>query len=114
MKTIIKEINLLDIEDIEEALSSYIGKKISISDVSCSLVHCVTESDEPDGIYLEFWVGDQEEAIESLEVFWDDEKNCHGWKGKVLDWDNSWPSIEELFNFDISAFKSFWSDGLAV
>lgn len=37
MTTITKEINLLDIEDVEEALSAYIGKKNSITNVECRL-----------------------------------------------------------------------------
>ena len=37
MKTVTKEINLLDIEDIEEALSAYCKRKISISFYSSNL-----------------------------------------------------------------------------
>ena len=108
MKTIIKEINLLDIEDIEEALSSYIGKKISISDISCSITRCFSASSgNPFGLFLNFDVDGRDESIDDL--FWDDDKKCHCWKGKELGWEEPYPLIEEIFNFDTSAFKSFFA-----
>ena len=39
MKTIFKEINLLDIEDIEKAVSDYLGEPVSIKDMDCSFVY---------------------------------------------------------------------------
>ena len=43
MKTITKtiEINLREQKDLENVLSSYLGKNVDISDVKCTLVHCV-------------------------------------------------------------------------
>ena len=116
MKTITKEINLLDIEDIEEALSIHVGKKIVISDVACSLVYCVpADTNEPSGMYLEFVVDDSLDYYEnpsSFDIFQNEEGNCHYWKGKQLALDEPSLPIDQIFNFDVSAFKSFdsWTD----
>lgn len=37
--TVNKEYNLLDIEDIEEALSAHVGESVSISNVYCELTY---------------------------------------------------------------------------
>lgn len=116
MKTIIKEINLLDIEDIEEALSSYMGKKISIADVECRLVYCVpADTNEASGMYLEFIADENTSFIDgpaSFDIFKNDMDEYHYWKGKKLSLDEPWLPVEEIFNFDVSAFKSFdsWTD----
>ena len=43
MKTVTETIenNLLEIEDIEKALSSYLDEEVRISDVECTLVHSI-------------------------------------------------------------------------
>ena len=104
MKTITKEINLLDIEDIEEALSEYLGRKVSIYEVDCELVYWIPlDTFEPGGAYLEFRIRD--ERCDSFDVFGDEED--HVWKGKKLALVEPWLPVEEIFNFDVSAFKSF-------
>lgn len=111
MKTIVKEINLLDIEDIEEAISSHLGKKVSISDVDCSLAYCIPcDTEEPSGMYIAFTIGDK--SLDSFDLFWDDDKGCHCLNGKRLCLDEPWLPVEEVFHFDTSAFKSFdsWTD----
>ena len=40
-KHIAIERNLLDIGDVEEALSAFFKRKTSIGDVECTLAHCV-------------------------------------------------------------------------
>ena len=116
MKTITREINLLDIEDIEEALSTYMNKKISISDVKCSLVYCVpADTNEASGMYLEFVVDESIDFYEnpsSFDIFQNENGDCHYWKGKRLALDEPSLPVEEIFNFDVSAFKSFdsWTD----
>ena len=112
MKTIIKELNLLDIEDIEKAISSHLGKKISISEVDCSLVHCVPcDTGMASGMYLEFTVGD--EYFSSFDLFWDDDKKGHYLNEVHLGLEESWLEPEEVFNFDTSVFHSFdrYTDG---
>ncbi len=111
MKTITKEINLLDIADIEEAFSSYLGRKISISDVECQLAYCIPcDTEHPTGMYLDFSIdGDY---YDSFDLFGSEDQNGHYWKGKQLALDEPYLHVEEIFNFDISAFKAFesWVD----
>ena len=111
MKTITKEINLLDIEDIEEALSAYCKRKISISEVGCTLVYCIPcDTREPSGMYLEFSVDEDAEWFESptsFDVFCHEEFGSHFWKGKILALDEPWLEPEMIFAFPVSEFKSF-------
>lgn len=110
--TIVKEYNLLDIEDIEQALSKEIGTDVTISMVDCSLAHCIpADTNEPCGAYLEFRVGDY--SYYSFDLFVDEETGeSHYWKGEQLALDEPWLPEEELFNFNVSAFQSFesWMD----
>ena len=111
MKTITKEINLLDIEDIEQALSEHLGRKVAISEVGCTLVYCIPmDTEEPNGAYLEFQVGSDE--CSSFDVLYSEDEGAHCWQGKKLALDEPWLPVEEIFNFDVSAFKSFdsWTD----
>lgn len=101
MKTITKELNLLDVEDIEQALSKYFGREISISDVECCLVYCVPIDEGPDGMYLEFTVNG--EYCDSFDVF--DEDHFIG--NKQLSLNEMALPVREIFNFNVSAFKSF-------
>ncbi len=102
MKTITKELNLLDVEDIEQALSKYYDREISISEVECSLVYCIPcDTDEPSGMILEFTVDD--EFCDSFDVF--DENHYIG--DKELSLNEPWLPVEEVLNFDVSLFKSF-------
>lgn len=116
MKTIIKEINLLDIEDVEEALSAYMGKKISIIDVECRLTYSIPmDTGEPSGMYLEFIVDENISYLDgpaSFDIFKNDAEDYHYWNGKRLALDEPWIPVNEIFNFDVSAFKSFesWTD----
>ena len=108
MKTTTKtiEINLLEKEDIEKILSSHLGEKIDISDVSCTLVHCIPcDTEEPNGAYLEFEVNGEE--VDSFDVIWDDDEGCHRYKNKKLRLDEPWVTEEEIFAFDTSLFASF-------
>ena len=103
MKTIIKEINLFDIEDIEEMLSNYFNKKINISQVNCTLAYYMPfDTQEPDGMYIEFMVGG--ETVDTFDLFEDID---YTWKGKKVCLKEPYLPIEEIFNFDVSLFKSF-------
>ena len=106
MKTIMKELNLLDIEDIEQAISKHFDQKVAVSEVECTLVYCIpVDSREPNGAYLDFTIG--EDSCDSFDVLYDDELNGHYLNGKRLSLDEPWLPAEEIFNFDVSAFKSF-------
>jgi len=108
MKTIVKELNLLDIEDVEEALSSRWGEKVSIADVECTLVYCPPLSDPSlsSFMYLVFTEG-QKECV-SWDLF--GEPQNYIWKGKKLSLSEPWLPAQEIFAFDISAFKQFEVD----
>ncbi len=72
MKTVAKDLNLLDIDDIEEALSEYLGEKIHISDVECVLTYCIPRDTEmPIGMYLDFNVNDN--YLFSMDIFSNEE-----------------------------------------
>lgn len=103
MKTVTKELNLLDIEDIEEALCSYWGKPVSIADVECTLWYHTNIKDNhlPACMALEFVEG--ENWVFSDDIFTID----HTWKGKALSLSEVWLPAEEIFAFDVDAFKSF-------
>ena len=110
MTTITKELNLLDIQDIEEALSIYLDKEISLSDVECILRRFVTEVLLlPEKIVLEFSIDEPigyDEPILSLEIF-SNEKDVLYWKGRKLSLNEPFLPVEQIFNFDVSSFKSF-------
>ena len=112
MKTIIKEINLLDKEDIEEAISEYLGRPVSIAEIECTLAYCIPAEQDPSGAYLEFTVEDED--VDSYDLFYSKEyaEEGHYWKGKRLSIDEPWLPVEEIFNFSIEDFKSFnsWVD----
>lgn len=111
MKTTVKELNLLDVEDIEQAASNFLGKPVLISQIDCSLVYCIPmDTGEPSGMYLELEVGD--DSCDSFDLFYDDERDGHYLNGKQLSLDEPWLPASEVFNFDISAFKSYnsWTD----
>ena len=105
-KTITKELNLLDIEDIELALSKHYDRKISISEVKCTLVYCIPlDTCELSGSYLEFDVGD--DWCESFELWYDEEENELLVNGKEPSFVRECLCQEDVFNFDVSVFKKF-------
>ena len=111
MTTITKELNLLDIADIEAALSAYLDRSVTISQVECTLVRMIpADTEEPEGAYLEFRVGDDE--CDSIDLFCEEDGDEHCLKGKRLSLDEPWVPAEEIFHFDVSAFKAFdsWVD----
>ncbi len=111
MKTITKELNLLDREDLEKAASEYLGRKVSVSEMDCTLVRCIPcDSEEPEGAYLELKIGD--ESFDSLDLFWGENMGGHYLNGKRLSLDEPWAAAEEIFDPDTLTaddFKSFES-----
>lgn len=106
MKTIVKKLILLDVEDVEEALSSYWGKSVSIAEVECTLTYSVpADTATPSGMYLEFADGD--EFCDSFDLFDEDDSSVFTWKDKKLSLNEAWLPVEEVFAFDVSAFKQF-------
>lgn len=114
MKTIVKEINLLDIEDIEKAVSHFFGEEISIADIDCELIYHVDfDKEEPfnyDEMVLSFTYCDDD--CLSSDLFWDEELDGYALNGKILWVKGEFRPVNEIFSFDVSAFNSFdsWSD----
>ena len=109
MKTITKEINLLEIEDIEKAVSDYSGVQQSIADIGCTLFYHIVDGYIPNG--MSFVLDDIDgEFISSYDLFYDEGKKGHFLNGKQLSLDEPWLSESEVFNFDVSAFSSFETD----
>ena len=109
MKTIVKEIHLLDIEDIEQAVSNYTGEAASIEDIGCTLFYHLADEDRPNG--MSFVLDDANgDFISSYDLYYDEELKGHYLNGKRLSLDEPWLPVNEVFNFDISAFESFETD----
>ena len=102
MTTITKEINLLDVEDIEKAVSDYLEENVNISDIDCVLYHVIDtcEGFYPGGSYFELSTDDS--TCDSIDLFENDELD-----GKPLGLGESLATKEEIFNFDVSLFRSF-------
>lgn len=110
-KRIAIERNLLDIGDIETSLSARFKRPVSVGEAKCTLAHCVPlDTETPSGAYLIFRVGKSE--FDSFDLFWDKENEGHYLNGKRLSFDEPWLPKEEIFSFDVSAFKDFdeWTD----
>lgn len=111
MKTINKELNLLEISDVEKILTEYFGKPISISDVECELTYGIPfRRKYPDAMFLTFTVDG--ERFESIEEFYDWDTGVNVYDGKRLSLSEPFLLKEDIFAFDVSAFKSFdiWVD----
>ena len=109
MTTITKELNLLDKEDLEKAVSEFLGRDVSVSEMECTLVHSIpADTGEPDGAILELTTGD--DSCDSLDLFWGENMGGHYLNGKRLSLDEPWATAEEIFNPDtltMDDFKSF-------
>ena len=95
----------------EQAVTNYLGRKVSISEIECSLAYCVPmDSGEASGMYFDLTIG--ADFCDSFDLFYDDELGGHYLDGKPLCLDEPWLPISEIFNFDVSVFKSFgsWTD----
>ena len=105
MKTITKELNLLDEQDIENALSKALGREVRLSEVDCMLNYCIPfDTFEPSGMYLVFKV--EEEWIYDTDLFLD-ENQKYRLNGKELSLNELFLPVKEVFAFDPSAFHSF-------
>lgn len=105
-KTITKEFNVFECSDIERALSKSVGEEVSITDVTCILTYLMSEKNgEPCGMELDFEVGVNHR--DSIDLFWDSDAGEYYFEGKLLCLELPWLPPEDLFDFDISLFKSF-------
>ncbi len=110
-KTVTKELNLLDVEDIEAALSKHYDRKITVSEVECTLYYCFhLDTCELRGSYLEFMIGN--DPCDSYDLWYDEEEKKVRVNGKRPSFVLECLRPEYIFNFDVSAFKEFecWVD----
>ena len=105
-KTITKELNLLDVEDIEAALSKHYDQKISVSEVKCTLRYCIPlDTSELCGSYLQFEVGD--DWCDSFDLWFDEDTDELLVNGKEPSFVRECLCPEDVFSFNVSAFKKF-------
>lgn len=96
----------LSISDIENAVSNYLNRRVSISDITCTLIYVIPQSTGiPKEMHLDMAVGDQE--FTSLDLFFDHRRHAYYIEDRHLALDGAWRSEEEIFGFDVSLFKSF-------
>lgn len=97
----------LNVEDIEYAVSQYLNRTVTISDIACTLVYVVSEStSEPEEMHLAMSVGDNDFSSLDL-IFFDQSRKAYYLKGERLALDEAWLSKENIFSFDTSLFKTF-------
>ena len=95
--------------DIEDAASKHLNRRVSISDITCTLIYVIPQSTGiPKEMHLDMAVGDQE--FTSLDLFFDQTRKAYFFKGRQLALDGAWRSAEEIFGFDVSLFKEFNTD----
>ena len=107
MKTIIKEINALEISDIEKAVSDFVEHPVKISEISCELTYWIDTDHLPTRMFLDFgFYGD------ANDLFYNEELGDYYLDGKRLGLSEPWLPLNEIFAFDISEFGSFtsWTD----
>ena len=106
MKTISKEYNLLSVEDIEEAVSDFLKKKVKISDMECVLTYYVNiDTNVPEGMGLSFFIDGDE--VDDFDIFDNEEKSVYEFKNKELSLNEVFLEPDMIFDFDTQLFKSF-------
>lgn len=112
MKVLNKELVLLDIDDIEEVVSGAVGRKVSISDIDCTLTYFMPFNDkgfnEPSCMHLTFFVNDEE--VDAFDVMYNVEEYIFEYKGKKLSLNEPYLEVDCIFNFSVEKFKSFSID----
>ncbi len=92
--------------DVEDAASKYLKRRVSISDITCTLIYVIPKSTGvPKEMHLDMAVGNEE--FTSLDLFFDENRHAYFFKGRHLALDGAWRSEEEIFGFDVALFKSF-------
>ena len=84
MTTVTKELNLLDIEDIEEAFNALLGfeRKIPISEMDCTIIYDIDSRNGFTGKAILFDYGDEWDLFDANELF-EVSNNELFWKGKL-------------------------------
>ncbi len=103
---LVAEKEQLSVSDIESAASAFLNRRVSISEITCTLIYVIPKSTgTPKEMHLDLSVGDTE--FTSLDLFFDQQRNAYFFKGRQLALDGAWRSEEEIFGFNVSKFKEF-------
>ena len=95
--------------EIEDAASKYLKRRVSLSDITCTLIYVIPKSTGiPKEMHLDMAVGDRE--FTSLDLFFNKQRCAYFFNGRHLALDSTWRSAEEIFGFDVSLFKAFHTD----
>ena len=106
MKKAIKELILLEISDIEKAVSDFMEYPVKISEMACSITYWIDDDDQPVEMFLDFG------CCDANDLFYDEEKKGFYLDGIRLSVSEPWLPLNEIFAFDVSEFRSFtsWTD----
>lgn len=97
----------LSLIDVESAVSIYLNQRVSVSDISCTLVYVIPASTgAPKEMHLSMTVGEKDFSSLDL-IFFDKNRKSYYLHGNRLTLDDSWQPKDNIFSFDISLFKSF-------
>ena len=111
--SVTKEYTLLDVEDIEKAVSEKSGRKIPISEMECTVIDDFPAySSLPIGMSITIEIhGDNgcEESYDSFDLFNynDGEYSINGELCSKTFMKEGFLDLPLIFNFDVSLFKSF-------
>ena len=104
-----REAEQLSVSDIESTTSAFLKRRVSISDINCTLIYVIPKSTgKPKEMHLDMSVGDTE--FTSLDLFFDQKRKAYFFKDRQLALDGAWRSAEEIFGFDVSLFKELNTD----
>lgn len=99
----------LRVSDIEDTVSAHLKHRVSISDITCTLIYVIPKSTGlPKEMHLDMAVDGQE--FTSLDLFFDENRSAYFFNGRHLALDGAWRSEEEIFGFDVSLFKDFHTE----
>ena len=101
MQTIIKEINALEISDIEKAVSEFLEEPVKISEIDCTIKYWFDDDNQPTQMFLDFG------ECDANDLFYDEELGGFYLNGERLGLSEQWLPVTEIFAFDVSEFRSF-------
>lgn len=105
-RTALYDMRRVTAADLEQALSFQIMRKVSISEMDCTLVYVLTERGLPQEMHLELTV--ESKIFYSIDlILFDKDKKAYYYQGERLTLDERWLPEDEIFDFDLSLFKSF-------
>ena len=110
MTTVTKKLVLLDVDDIEEAVSAYFGEEVNIGEMECILTYFVPMDEGiPNGMVFDILVNKQ--PVDAFDLFMDDDDSCvYIYKDKEISLNEAFLEPKDIFNFDTKLFKSFKID----